>query len=141
MPTEVELYLKQTVGTDRKIVDVIGVRQAATLLGIKVYQARTLEWDGAFGDPDSHRRPGRKGVSISKRVVLQYKQDNPNIGQGEQRSRVVSDAEVGQDVIHSCEVVSKLFHSSEAAKDVEFTKKLDSGLARFTKQGESLAYK
>lgn len=140
MSTAVERFILQRTSKGVKVVDVISIREIAELLGIKVYKARTLEWDGAFGKASNHRKPGRKGVWVPKAVVLQYKQDNPNIGGRGNQPRVVSKAEVGQDVIHSCEVVSELFHDSELAKDTVFIKKLDTGLARFTKQGESLVY-
>ena len=138
MSNVVEQYMAQAGVRDRKIVDVVSVRQAAQILGVKVYTARTLEWDGAFGNADDHRRQGRKGVNIPKSAVEQYKKDNPGIGQGREQGTGVSRTQRGQQVVDACIVIAELILGDKEITDKVFRDKMNTMLTKYTKIAETL---
>lgn len=134
MPTAVQVFLKKSGSTDGQIVDVVTIMEAAEILGIGMESVRRLEWNLAFGKPSDHRRPGRKGVLIPKRAILEYKKNNPG---GSSKNRVGGGI-TSDDVVGACKLVASVMLGDESITDKVYRNNVNTMLTKYVKQAEGV---
>ena len=125
MPNVLESLFSAKTVTKQKVTQWVSLKEAAQILGVKIYSIRTLEWDNELGQ---RRTIGRK-VYIQKDAVLAYKQ-RKNVTGGERIA--VTRSEYGQRALDAIQLVADIVSADKEITNKVYLKQLDTMLNRYT---------
>ena len=125
MSNALESVLATKATKKQRVTQWVTLKDAAQILGVKIYTVRSLEWDNELGP---RRTTGRK-VYVQKSAVSAYKQRQGAVGS---EQHTMTKQEYGQTVLDSIAVVTDIIHEDKEITDTGYRNELGKMFGRYT---------
>ena len=131
MSNVLESILSAKTAKRQKVTQWVTLKDAAQILGVKIYTVRSLEWDNELGQ---RKTIGRR-VYVQKSAVLAYRKRQ---GATDSETHTMTKQEYGQTVQDAIAVVADIVHEDKEITDKVYLSKLNKMFDRYNTIAQTL---